>query len=90
MDTTALIKAIVRGQQSIIGPVAIDQANRVAGLNVSADLSKISFNGDNGTVLENLVRQYEKLFGRASVEACKESVREMGSVSSKDLPTILQ
>ena len=42
-------------------------------------------------VLEKLVKQYEKLFGQASIEVCKDAVREVqNTVSKADLPEILQ
>ena len=93
MDTNKLVqivKLIIIGQRTIIGPLAIDLANRVGGLKVSADLSDVRVSGGSAQILGDLVMQYEKLFGQASVEACKESVREVGSVTSKDLPSILQ
>ena len=42
-------------------------------------------------VLDQLVRQYSELFGRASVEVCKEAVKEVdSSISSEELPDILK
>ena len=86
-----LIKAIVSGQSLIIGPIAIEQANKVPGIQVSSDLSVVKVSEAGKEVLEKLVRQYERLFGRASVEACRDTVREsLPPVSEKDLPDILK
>ncbi len=86
-----LVKAIIRGQQVIIGPLAIEQANKVPGLQVSADLSVIKVTLAPKETLTKLVEQYEKLFGRASVEACKDAVKEyLPNFSDKDLPSSLQ
>ncbi len=84
------IARIIKEQQSIIGPVAIDQAKKVAGLQVGGP-DDVKITGNKKTVLDNLVNQYAKLFGRASVEVCKEA---FSSVSDKilttDVPDILK
>lgn len=86
-----IIKAIVAEQKSIIGPMAVDLANKVNGVHISNDLVSIEVGGNTVQVLGDLVKQYEKLFGKASIEACKESIREANiSISSKDLPAVLQ
>lgn len=94
MDTSTLskaVRAIVVQQKSIIGPMAVDQANKVSGIHVSSDLTSVEVSGSTNQVLTALVKQYERLFGKASVEACKESIREANiSISSKDLPAVLQ
>lgn len=77
------VSRIIKEQQSIIGPIAIDQAKKVAGLEVSG-VDDVKITGNKKTVLENLVNQYAKLFGRASIEVCKEA---FSSVSDKISPT---
>ena len=69
-----LVKAIVASQQVLIGPLAIETANNVAGLQVSSRL-EISIKGNETRVLENLVKEYRGVFGLASVEVCKDAVR---------------
>lgn len=86
-----IVKTIIVTQKEIIGPLAIDQANRVSGLEVATDLSRIEVKGNYKEVLTNLVSEYEKLFGQASVEACKDSIRELlPTFSAKDLPEFLR
>ena len=94
IDNTTLnkiVKAIVKEQVSIIGPMAIERANKVNGVKLNGDLTQIEINGEAKAVLENLVRQYSNLFGQASVEACKDSIKEVGvTIARNDLPAILQ
>ena len=87
---TILVKAIVSEQQTIIGPMAIDEANKVAGLKVSVDLRDISVSGEAKVVLKSLVGQYQKLFGQASVEACKESIKQiLPQIPRQEIPEFL-
>lgn len=84
------ISRIIKEQQAIIGPIAVDQAKKVPGLEVGgADDVKIT--GNKKEVLGNLVNQYSKLFGKASIEVCKEA---FSAVSDKipvtDVPDILR
>lgn len=91
MDIFAqLAERIIKEQETIIGPVALEQARKVSGLEVS-DAGNIKIHGNGKTVLTDLVKQYEKLFGQTSIEVCKEAVRSSkADVSKDDLPTILQ
>lgn len=84
------ISNIIKEQQAIIGPVALDQAKKVSGLEVtSADDVKIA--GNKKEVLTNLVIQYSKLFGRASIEVCKEAFSSVASkIPSSEVPDILK
>ena len=69
----------------------MDQAKQVGGIEMDNTGSVIKINGDGKEVLEKLVEQFEKLFGKASVEACKDAVKEITpSIPTKDLPAILQ
>ena len=80
---------IIKEQENIIGPVALEQARKVEGLEVESD-SNVKIVGNAKDVLGKLVGQYEKLFGRASVEVCREAVRGMISQEQKEqLPQIL-
>ena len=91
MDTYAKVaKQIIKEQESIIGPLAFDQARKVAGIQID-QTGNVSITGDGKEVLDHLVRQYSELFGRASVEVCKEAVKEVSSsIDSNDLPEILK
>jgi histone H3/H4 len=91
MDIFAQIaEKIIKEQEVIIGPVAFEQAKKVSGMEVS-DAGNVKISGNAKEVLTHLVEQYEKLFGRTSVEVCREAVRSIKSQLSKDdLPVILQ
>ena len=91
MDPFAVaISKIIKEQQAIIGPIALDQAKKVSGLEFTgADDVKIT--GNKKQVLENLVNQYAKLFGKASVEVCKEAFSAIaGKIPQTDIPDILK
>lgn len=87
-DYTRLVNEIIRHQENIIGPVAWSEAKKVKGLQVNDHNVKVE--GEGKSVLENLVRQYETLFGEASVDVCKEAIRPLLSDTKKDeIPQIL-
>lgn len=94
MDTaslTILVRAIVSEQKLIIGPLAIEEANSVTGLRVSSDLKVVEVTKEGKQILTNLVHKYEELFGQASVEVCKDSIKEvLPKISSKDIPEFLK
>lgn len=84
------VKKIIREQQTLIGPIALDQARKVAGLKLNGG-ETISFEGNKKEILENLVKQYQKLFGKASVEVCKEAFAPLADkIPSSDIPDILK
>lgn len=91
MDVHAQIAAkIIQAQESIVGPIAFDQAKKVSGLKLGKDDTDIKIEGDKKIVLEQLIKQYEVLFGRASIEVCKNAVRSLVVTVPKDqLPPLL-
>ena len=81
---------ILKGQIAVIGPLAVDQAKKVSGVLVDAN-NAIIIKGDGKDTLNSLVKQFERLFGKASIEVCKDAIKESQlSVSKDDLPAILQ
>ena len=69
---------IIKEQELIIGPLAWDEARKVSGLSiVNQQTGEINFNGDKKDVLDHLVAQYERLFGRASREVCHDAVSSL-------------
>ena len=84
-----VILQIIKYQEEIIGPLAWSQAQEVAGIEIKNQL--ILLNGNGKIILETLVNKYKTLFGQASVEACKDALRETQlSIASSDLPEILR
>ena len=86
----SLVNKIITEQESIIGPVAFEQAYKVPGLKVDMKTHGVTIDGDKKQVLEALVKQYEGLFGRTSVEVCRDAVKNYISSAPKDqVPQVL-
>lgn len=84
------VSRIIKEQQSIIGPIAIDQAKKVVGLEIGG-VDDIKVVGNKKEILGNLVNQYAKLFGQASVEICKEAFSPISDkIPSSEVPDILK
>lgn len=85
-----IISHIIKEQEAIIGPIALEQAKKVSGLTVKSE-EDIEVTGTIKDVLNALVNQYAKLFGQASVEVCKEAFLPYADkISVNDIPTILK
>jgi hypothetical protein len=81
---------IIKEQQAIIGPIALDQAKKVIGLTVGAG-DDVKITGNKKQVLENLVKQFEKLFGQASIQVCKDAFEQFSDkIPATDVPDILK
>lgn len=89
-----IVQSIISHQEEVLGPLAREQAKTVAGIEInSAGKVKISLKtaAQSKDLLGNLVKKYEKLFGRASIEVCKDAVKESGvTYADSDLPDILK
>ena len=83
-----LIEAVIKAQESIIGPIAWSRASEIE--NISINGREILVSGDGKKVLQSLVFDYEKLFGKASVEACKNAIYPIIKDLKVDLPDILK
>ncbi len=84
------ISRIIKEQQSIIGPIAVNQANKVTGLSVGG-LEDIKITGNKKEILGNLVNQYAKLFGQASIEVCKDAFSLFADkINPAEIPDILK
>ena len=92
MDILAQIaQKIIQEQEKIIGPIALEQAKQIEGLSVDWEKREVKLTGDEKIVLENLVKKYQSLFGKASIEVCKEAIGLVSDkVSPKNLPDILK
>ncbi len=74
MDIYAQIaERIIKQQETIIGPIAIEQAEHVHNLKVDWAHKGITVTGDGVKVIDDLVEKYKELFGKISVEVCKEA-----------------
>ena len=85
---TQLAKRLISGQELVIGPLAWTEASKVSGLKANRDSIKIT--GDGKAIIESLVNQYATLFGKASVEVCREAVRkDLAKLEKDQIPTNL-
>lgn len=86
-----MVIKIISEQENIIGPLAVEQAEKVNGLKVNWQKKQISIIGDEKTVIDSLVKQYERIFGQASVEICKEVASSfLDKLTKNKIPSILQ
>ncbi len=82
---------IIKEQELIIGPLAWDEARKVSGLIIDQSRSSVSFAGNEKEIINHLVEQYEKLFGRASHEVCKEAVQDLiAEMPPDEIPSSLK
>ena len=81
---TQISSKIIKEQELIIGPMAWQEARKVPGLTVvNQSTGEVSFIGDEKEIVNTLVAQYVRLFGRASSEVCKDAAKDL----LKGLPT---
>ena len=83
---------IIKEQELIIGPLAWEEAKKVPGLQVvDQQKGEVAFGADAKDVLDKLVAQYGRLFGRASIEVCKEAVQDLiADLPKEQVPSSLQ
>jgi len=88
-----IVIKIIKEQELIIGPLAWSEAGKVSGLQI-IDLRKgevIFNNGDQKSVVDKLVAQYDRLFGQASHEVSKEAVASLvADMSPAEVPSSLK
>ena len=83
---------IIREQESIVGPLAWSEAEKVSGLRVvDSRKGEVTFNnGDQKEVINRLVSQYDRLFGQASHEVCREAVVSLiADLAPSEVPSSL-
>jgi hypothetical protein len=86
-----IVVKIIKSQEDIIGPVAIEQAKRVPHLKVDWDKKTINIDGDETKAVNQLVDIYKELFGQISVEVSKEAASSLvGRVPADQLPEALK
>lgn len=86
-----MVIQIIKGQELIIGPIALNEARKVQGILITGDTNEIKLQKDDPKVVDRLVGQYEKLFGRASREVCREAVRDIiGELPAEKIPASLK
>jgi hypothetical protein len=84
---------IILQQELIIGPLAWMEARKVKGINIPNEpKGSVAIEGGDGkTVIDLLVSQYERLFGKASREVCKEAAAPfLSDLGPGDVPLSLK
>lgn len=82
---------IIKEQELVIGSLAWDEARKVSGLIVDQAHSSVSLSGDSKDIINRLVAQYERLFGKASHEVCKEAVQDLlAEIPPEEIPSSLK
>lgn len=83
-----IIEKIIEGQEAIIGPVALELAERVGGLTVDWPAHSVDItSADKVAVIDTLIEQYSELFGNISQEVSKEAAASlMSKLPSGNLP----
>ncbi len=75
----------------MIGPLAWSEAGKVVGLMINPAHDGVSFSGDDKDIINHLVAQYERIFGKASHEVCKEAVQDLiAELSPEEVPSSLR
>ena len=92
MDVYAQIaEKIIEGQEAIIGPVAVEQAQQVKNMKVNWSEHTVTILSDGVKVIEDLVEVYKQLFGQISVEVSKESAAGvLSTLTGEQLPLSLR
>jgi hypothetical protein len=68
-----IAERIIKQQESIIGPVAIEQAEHIPNLHINWAKNEVSIKANGAKVIDSLVESYKELFGKLSVEVSKEA-----------------
>ena len=82
MDSLArfdqIVLRIIKEQEAIIGPLAWEEARAVPGIIADQKTGSVQLQGsDVRQIIDNLVFQYERIFGKASHEVCKDAVQDL-------------
>lgn len=86
-----IIVSIIKQQESLIGPVAVERAKQVGGLKLDWSQKTVTIDGAPQDVVNALVDQYKILFGQISVEVCKEAAGAfINSLTDDQVPSSLK
>ena len=68
---------IIERQETIIGPLAVEQARTVPDLTVNWANRTAILSRQDPEIIDELVERYKQLFGRVSVEVCKDATARL-------------
>lgn len=72
-----IVEGIIKEQEVMIGPIALEQASRVKGLSIDLAHHIVEFKGSQTAIIESLIEQYRDFFGQVSVEVCRRAVHKL-------------
>lgn len=82
---------IIAQQETIIGPIAVEQAKQVNALKIDWSKHEVEIDGNPQAAIDKLVEKYKELFGQIAVETCREAAASQTSQLSPDeLPQSLK
>ena len=83
---------IILEQENIVGALAWQEAKHVPGLViVEHKKTEVAITGEPKTVINNLVKCYEDLFGKLSHDVCREAVVDLTAyIPAEDVPESLK
>lgn len=86
-----IVLKIISGQEAIIGPVAVEQAQQVSGMNIDWAKHEAHIDGNKTKAIEDLINRYKELFGQISVEVSKQAAASlMSQLPANSLPEMLK
>jgi hypothetical protein len=88
-----IVMRIIKEQELIIGPLAWEEARKVQGIRVIDEKKgEINLqNGDPKNIVDKLVTQYERIFGKASHAVCHDAVQDLiAGMSPEEVPSSLK
>ncbi len=86
-----IAKRIIKEQELVIGPLAWSEASKVPGLSIDPSHNSVSIAGDSKSIIDKLVAQYERIFGKASHEVCREAVHDIiAEMPPEEVPSSLK
>lgn len=82
---------IIAGQEAIIGPVAVEQAEQVEEMKLNWQNQEVTISGDKISAIDELIDRYKELFGQVSVEVSKQAAAPLiAQLSDNELPQTLK
>jgi hypothetical protein len=86
----AIAEKIITEQELVIGPLAWTEARKVQGLQIDAS-RHVTLSAQPMETVDRLVAQYERLFGKASEEVCRQAVKNLlASLQPTEIPLSLR
>jgi hypothetical protein len=86
-----IAKKIIEQQETIIGPVAIEQAKQISGLKIDWPKHSVDIKGNPQAVIDDLIKQFKELFGQIAVQVSKEAAGSMlAKLPADQIPSSLK